>query len=166
MNGTVSTKLGRVWGVTVRGIGWLMALAGGLGLARGLYLLVIPAYRSYWEIGGWPFIMFGAIVLVMGGLLIAGVLRRLFLFNFLVLALFCGLWCGGFYISERWIQIIDWGLPWSWLAPLFAISYAVSFFSLRKGSKPTLKSFAGPLLTVPALVLWTKMCAIWRDPFY
>ena len=143
MNGTVSTKLGRVWGVTARGIGWLMALAGGLGLARGLYLLVIPAYRSYWEIGGWPFIMFGSIVLVMGGLLIAGVLRRLFLFNFLVL-----------------------GLPWSWLAPLFAISYAVSFFSLRKGSKPTLKSFAGPLLTVPALVLWTKMCAIWRDPFY
>jgi ABC-type multidrug transport system permease subunit len=93
-------------------------------------------------------------------------MKRLLLYNTIILAIFCGLWYSGFYISERWMHIIDLGAPWSWLATLFAISYGVSFLSLRERSQAVAMSFVGPVITAPAFWLWVMFCAIKFDPFY
>jgi hypothetical protein len=87
------------------------------------------------------------------------------IFNTIVLFIFCGLWYCGFYFSEHWMHIIDFGAPWSWLGALFAVSYAVSFFSLRTYSKAIEKSFFGPVITLPALWSWVLFCALLIDPF-
>ena len=55
--------------------------------------------------------------------------------------------------------------PWTWLGALFAASYAVSFFPLRKHSKAIAKSFAGPVITLPALWAWILFCELLFDPF-
>ena len=85
--------------------------------------------------------------------------------NVTVLSVFCGLWYWGFYFSEHWMHLIDLGAPWSWLGALFATSYAVSFFPLRKHSKAIARSFIGPVITVPALWSWILFCALIFDPF-
>jgi hypothetical protein len=69
-------------------------------------------------------------------------------------------------MSERWMRIIDFGLPWSWLGVLFAASYMVSFLSLRKDSKAVIKSLVGPLITEPVFWVWVGFCAIKFDPFF
>jgi hypothetical protein len=63
------------------------------------------------------------------------------------------------------MHIIDLGAPWSWLGALFAVSYAISFWLLRKHSKAIAKSFVGPVITVPALWSWILFCALLFDPF-
>ena len=85
--------------------------------------------------------------------------------NLLVLFVFSGLWYLGYYFSPHWMQIIDWGVPWTWLGALFAATYTVSFFSLRKHSKAITKSFVGPLITLPALWAWVLFCELLFDPF-
>ena len=87
------------------------------------------------------------------------------IFNVVVLIIFCGLWYWGFYFSEHWMHIIDFGAPWSWLGALFAVSYAASLFSLRKHSKAIAKSLFGPVITLPALWAWVLFCALLFDPF-
>src|SRR5215469_2195817 len=96
----------------------------------------------------------------------SGNMKRLFLYNAIVLAAFCGVWYWGFYMSERWMDIIDIGTPWSWLGTLLVISYAVSFLPLRKHSKAVAKSFLGPVIAVPALYLWMLFCAMKFDPYF
>ena len=93
-------------------------------------------------------------------------MKRMLLYNAIILAIFCGLWYGGFYISERWMHIIDLGAPWSWLAPLIALSYGVSFLPLRKHSQAVAKALVGPVITASAFWLWVLFCAIKFDPFY
>jgi hypothetical protein len=93
-------------------------------------------------------------------------MKRLLLYNGIVLLLFCGVWYWGFYMSEHWMHIIDWGMPWSWFGALLAVSYLVSLLPLRKGSKALAKSFIGPGITMPAFALWVLFCAIKFDPFW
>jgi hypothetical protein len=93
-------------------------------------------------------------------------LVSLLLYNFLVLTIFCGLWYGGFFISEHWMGIIDIGAPWSWLIGLFVASYVASLSRLRKHPKMILTSLIGPVFTVPIFFLWVVFCAIKFDPFF
>jgi hypothetical protein len=93
-------------------------------------------------------------------------MKRLLFYNAIILAIFCGLWYLGFYMSERWMHIIDLGAPWSWLAALFALSYGVSFLPLRQQSNAVAKSFIGPVITAPAFGLWVVFCTIKFDPFW
>ena len=95
-----------------------------------------------------------------------GSMRRLFLYNAIILAVFCGAWYGGFYISEYWMHVIDIGAPWSWFAALFTISYLVSLLPLRRQPKIVAKSFIGPLITAPPFWLLIEFCNIKFDPFY
>jgi len=90
---------------------------------------------------------------------------RVLAYNALLLVLVCGLWYLGFYFSEPWMRIIDWGAPWSWFGALFAGSYAVSFLPLRQQSNAVAKSFFGPVITLPALWAWILFCALLFDPF-
>ena len=91
---------------------------------------------------------------------------RLLLYNAIVLAIFCGIWYLGFYMSEYWMRIIDLGAPWSWFSVLFVVSYMVSFLPLRKHSKAVAKSFVGPVITAPAFGLWIVFCTLKFDPFW
>jgi hypothetical protein len=93
-------------------------------------------------------------------------MKRLLLYNAIVLVMFCGAWYGGFYISEYWMHIIDWGAPLSWLGTLCAVSYIVSFLPLRKHSNAVAESFIGPTIVVPAFWLWVVYCTIKFDPFF
>ena len=95
-----------------------------------------------------------------------GKLLRVFLYNAAILAIFCGIWYSGFYMSENWMRIIDLGAPWSWLAILFTASFTVSFLPLRNQSKAFTKSLVGPVITTPAFWLWVIFCAIKFDPFW
>jgi hypothetical protein len=91
---------------------------------------------------------------------------KLCLYNAIVLAIFCGAWYGGFYISEYWMHIIDLGAPWSWHVVLFIVSYAASAFALRKHSMVVVESFSGPVITALMFYFWVGFCAIKFDPFY
>lgn len=93
-------------------------------------------------------------------------MKRVFLYNAIVLAVFCGVWYWGFYMSEHWMHIIDLGMPWSWLGALCAFSYAASYLPLRQHSKAVVKSFIGPAVIAPAFGLWVAFCAIKFDPFW
>ncbi len=84
----------------------------------------------------------------------------------MLLSAFCGIWYWGFYMSERWMRIVDFGMPWSWLGVLFAASYMVSFLSLRKDSKVAAKSLIRPLVAEPVFWAWVGFCAIKFDPFF
>lgn len=91
-------------------------------------------------------------------------MKRPVLGNTVVLALFCGVWYWGFYMSERWMRLLDSGLPWSWFGALFAASYVVSFLSLRQRPKAAIEAFVGPVITQPVFWLWAVLCAINFDP--
>ena len=93
-------------------------------------------------------------------------MKRLLLYNAIILAIFCGLWYWGFYMSERWMHIIDLGAPWSWFGALSALSYGVSFLPLRKHSQAAVNSLIGPLITTPAFGLWIVICGFKFDPFF
>jgi hypothetical protein len=90
----------------------------------------------------------------------------LLLCNAIVLAVFCGIWYLGFYMSEYWMHIIDLGAPWSWFGLLVGASYMFSLLPLRKHSKAVAKSFVGPVITAPAFWLWIQFCAFKFDPFF
>lgn|GEM_PF-5207989 len=95
-----------------------------------------------------------------------GNIVSLLLCNFAVVTIFCGLWFGGFFVSEHWMRIIDIGAPWSWLAALFFSSYIASLSRLRKHPKMIFTSLIGPVVTVPVFCLWLVFCAIKFDPFF
>jgi lipopolysaccharide export LptBFGC system permease protein LptF len=84
----------------------------------------------------------------------------------MVFLVFCGLWYGGFYVSEFWIRIIDMGAPWSWLVALVVASFTLSFRPLRKDSRAVAKSLIGPLVVGPAFWLWIDFCSFLFDPCY
>lgn len=149
--------------VTVQVFGLLITFIAGLFIFSGFSLL--PTYGASWS-PAWPVCLFGIVGLVAGLFLMLGIMKPFVLFNAVVLALFCGLWFGGFYFSENWMRIIDWGAPWSWLAATILVSYFASLMALRDRSKFLLKSFVGPLITAPALFFWIDICNVWFDPFY
>jgi hypothetical protein len=91
---------------------------------------------------------------------------RLVFYNIIILAVFCGFWYSGFYVSEYWMRVIDLGAPWSWFGALFVVSYFTCFLPLRRFSKPLAKSFIGPLITAPLFCVWIVFCAIKFDPFF
>ena len=87
-------------------------------------------------------------------------------YNLVALGIFCGLWYGGFYISEYWMHVIDRGAPWTWFGALLAISFVVSFLTLRRSPKSIGKSFIGPAITLPVFWCWIIFCAFLFDPFF
>jgi hypothetical protein len=89
---------------------------------------------------------------------------RFLFYNVVILSIFCGLWYVGFYFSEFWMRIIDFGAPWSWLVVITVASFAVSFWPLRKDSMAAVKSLIGPLVVAPAFWLWIIFYAIKFDP--
>jgi hypothetical protein len=91
-------------------------------------------------------------------------MKRLLVYNASVIAGFCGVWYCGFYLSERWMRVIDLGLPWSWLGALFAASYIGSLWLLRENPKAALKALVGPLISEPVFWVWVALCATKFDP--
>jgi hypothetical protein len=94
------------------------------------------------------------------------IMMRLLLANAVVLSVFCGIWYWGYYMSERWMHIIDFGAPWSWLGVLFATSYFVSFLLLRRMPKVAARSLFGPAITAPGFLFWVGFCVVKFDPFW
>ena len=86
--------------------------------------------------------------------------------NAIVLAVFCGLWYWGYFLSERWMLIIYKGGPWSWFVPLFVASYIATLLPLRRHSKMMFTSLLGPVITAPVFYLWVVFCFIKFDPFF
>lgn len=93
-------------------------------------------------------------------------MKRIAIFNAIVLTVFCGLWYWGFYFSEHWMRVIDTGAPWTWLVSLCIISYVSPLLPIRKHSQLVWKSLAGPVSAVPVFWLWIEFCNIKFDPFY
>ena len=93
-------------------------------------------------------------------------MRRLLLYNAVVLAVFCAVWVWGYYMSDFWMRIIDVGVPYSWFVALFAASYLASFFRLRKGSWAALKAAVPPSVAALWFCLFIHFCDIAYDPFY
>jgi hypothetical protein len=153
----------QVFDVAIRVFGLLVTFVAGFFILCGLSLL--PTYGNHWS-PAWPNILFGVVGLASGLFLMFGIMKRFVLFNAIVLVFFCGLWFGGFYMSEKWMRIIDLGAPWSWLVATFIVSYSASLWAMREKSKFMLKSVVGPLLTAPALFFWIDICNVWFDPFY
>jgi hypothetical protein len=76
------------------------------------------------------------------------------------------MWYWGFYMSEHWMRIIDFGVPWSWLGALFLVSYSGSLVISRKSCQTAILCLIGPILALTIFQIWVDLCAIKFDPFY
>ena len=90
-------------------------------------------------------------------------LLRLLFFNALVLAAFCGLWYGGYFMSAHWQRLLDLGGLRTWLIALFIASYIATLLPLRRHPKRLFTSLLGPLITAPVFFAWAFFCTIKFD---
>ena len=95
-----------------------------------------------------------------------GMIKRMFIYNFSVLAAFCGLWICGYHMSDFWMRVIDVGVPWPWFIALSAASYAVSFLAARPHPDRKLAATVGPLMNGVVFYVFLEFCRIAYDPFY
>jgi hypothetical protein len=93
-------------------------------------------------------------------------MKRLLLYNGIILAAFCGAWISGYYMSDYWMHIIDFGAPWSWFVAFFLVSSAVSLLVVHKQPAATVRCLILPTITTLMFYAFVGICDVAYDPFY
>ncbi|MDR3456463.1 MAG: hypothetical protein P4N60_03375 [Verrucomicrobiae bacterium] len=75
-------------------------------------------------------------------------MKRILKYNAVTLIALYGVWLCGWFMSDDWLHIIDFGAPWSW----FAVFFTSSLFAQRRQCSKT-EAFVGSL----GGAIWTWM---------
>jgi hypothetical protein len=88
-------------------------------------------------------------------------MKRLLKYNAVALIALYGVWIWGWYMSEYWMDVIDFCVPWSW----FTVFFLSSSFARRKQVSP-IKFVVGSL--AGAFGTWMAFCILWffSMPFF